>query len=176
MLTLKGEKVKLRALEPEDLDFVHQLENTEDFWEVSATQVPYSRFMIRKYLENAHRDIYDYKQLRLVICNNEDKNIGLIDIFDLEPKNRRAALGILISEAGERRKGYGAESLSLICNYCFKHLALHQVYANVTEGNTASIKLFEGKGFRKSGIKKEWNFMNGSFRDEILYQLINDVH
>ncbi|MDT0687286.1 GNAT family N-acetyltransferase [Autumnicola psychrophila] len=175
MLTLEGDKVYLRALEPEDLDFVHQLENTEDFWEISATQVPYSRFMIKKYLENAHRDIYDYRQLRLVICTIQHKAIGLIDIFDLEPKDRRAAIGILISEATDRGKGYGAESLSLICNYCFKHLALHQVYANVTDGNLASLKLFEKKGFRKVGVKKEWNFLNGSFKDEILYQLINNV-
>ncbi|MDT0648130.1 GNAT family protein [Zunongwangia sp. F260] len=175
MLTLEGDKVYLRALEPEDLDFVHELENTEDFWEISATQVPYSRFMIKKYLENAHRDIYDYRQLRLVICNIQHKAIGLIDIFDLEPKDRRAAIGILISEATDRGKGYGAESLSLICNYCFKHLALHQVYANVTDGNLASLKLFEKKGFRKVGVKKEWNFINGSFKDEILYQLINNV-
>ncbi|MDT0688306.1 GNAT family protein [Salegentibacter sp. F188] len=175
MLTLEGDKVYLRALEPEDLDFVHELENTEEFWEVSSTQVPYSRFMIKKYLENAHRDIYDYRQLRLVICNRAHKAIGLIDVFDLEPKDRRAAIGILISETVERGKGYGAESLSLICNYCFKHLALHQVYANITDGNLVSLKLFEKKGFRKVGVKKEWNFLNGSFRDEVMYQLINNV-
>ena len=47
MLTLKGEKVYLRALEPEDLDFVHKIENNEDFWEISTTQSPYSKFLIK---------------------------------------------------------------------------------------------------------------------------------
>ena len=32
MLTLKGDKVYLRALEPEDLDFVLEVENCEYFW------------------------------------------------------------------------------------------------------------------------------------------------
>ena len=173
MLSLKGNKVYLRALEPEDLDFVHRVENTEEFWEVSATQTPYSRFMIKQYLENAHRDIYDVKQLRLVICDLQGKEVGLIDVFDFEPKDRRAAIGILIADAADREKGYGAEALGLICSYCFKHLALHQVYANITQGNETSVNLFENQGFHKVGIKKDWTYSQGQFKDEILYQLIN---
>ncbi|APS40394.1 MULTISPECIES: GNAT family N-acetyltransferase [Salegentibacter] len=170
---LRGNKVYLRALEPEDLDFVHTVENIEEFWEVSATQTPYSRFLIKQYLENAHRDIYDIKQLRLVICDLQDNEVGLIDIFDFEPKDRRAALGILIADPSERGKGYGAEALKLLCNYCFTHLAMHQVYANITEGNETSVKLFENLGFQRVGIKKDWTYSEGGFKDEILYQLIN---
>lgn len=176
MLTLQGKKVFLRALEPEDLDFVHRIENDEDLWEISNTQTPYSKFLIRQYIENAHRDIYDIKQLRLVICTKRGRAIGLIDVFDLDPKDRRAALGILIADKKDRKKGFGAESLSLLCNFCFTHLGLHQVYANVTEGNKDSQRVFENNGFRKVGLKKDWSLFNGEFRDELLYQLINDEH
>jgi len=68
MITLKGDLIYLRALEPEDLDFIYEIENDEDIWQVSNTQTPYSRFLIRQYLENAHQDIYEAKQLRLAIC------------------------------------------------------------------------------------------------------------
>lgn len=176
MHTLKGNKIYLRALEPEDLDFVHEVENTEEFWEISATQVPYSRYLIKKYLENAHRDIYEIKQLRLVICDLNDRAVGLIDVFDLEPKDRRAAIGILIANPEDRGKGYGPESLSLLCDYCFTHLALHQVYANITADNLPSAKLFENQGFSRVGVKKDWTFVNNEFKDEVLYQLINNVH
>ncbi|MFD1096560.1 GNAT family N-acetyltransferase [Salegentibacter chungangensis] len=176
MLTLKGEKIYLRALEPEDLDFVHCIENKEDLWEVSAAQTPYSRHLIRQYLRNSHRDVYEMKQLRLVICNLEGAQVGLIDIYDFDPKSRRAALGIIIAETSDRKKGYGAESLGLICKYCFNHLDLHQVYANIGEDNLASRRLFEKQGFENTGIKKDWNLVNGSFKDELLYQLINNVH
>ncbi len=177
MLTLKGENVYLRALEPEDLDFILEVENTEDFWEISSTRVPYSRLIIRKYLQNSHRDVYEVKQLRLMICDVEDGcPIGLVDLFDLEPKDRRAALGILIADKNYRGKGYGREALTLICNYCFSHLELHQVYAGVTADNLPSIKLFENNNFQKTGIKKDWILVNGKFKDEILYQLIKHVH
>lgn len=173
MQTLKGKKIYLRPLEPEDLDFVHEVENNEDFWEVSATQSPYSKYMIKKYLENAHRDIYEVKQLRLVICNFNHKAVGLIDLFDLDPKNKRAAIGILIADPADRKKGYGAESISLICDYSFRHLALHQVYASVTTGNEASVKLFESLGFTCAGVKKDWILVENQYKDEALYQLIN---
>ena len=89
MITLKGANIYLRALEPEDLEFVYAIENNESVWEVSNTQTPYSRFLIKQYLENAHQDIYEAKQLRLAICSNDtQKAIGLIDLFDFDPKNR----------------------------------------------------------------------------------------
>lgn len=175
MLTLKGENIYLRALEPEDLDFVLEVENTEEFWEVSATRVPYSRYLIKKYIQNSHRDIFEVKQLRLMICNKEDKKLGMIDVFDLEPRDRRAAIGILIVNKEDREKGYGTEVLSLISSYCFSHLGLHQVYANVAADNTASIRLFEKSNFQKVGVKKDWVLVKGKFKDEILYQLIH-VH
>lgn len=175
MPTLKGNNVLLRAVEPEDLDFVLEVENTEDFWEISSTRVPYSRYLIKKYIQNSHRDIYEVKQLRLMICNHQSNCLGMIDIFDLDPKDRKAALGILIASEDHRRKGYGGEVLSLVSSYCFSHLGLHQVYANVTADNEASIRLFEKSGFHKAGVKKDWVLINGKFKDEVLYQLIN-VH
>ena len=108
MLTLSGNKVKLRPLEPEDLDFIYTIENNEEFWELSATQTPYSRFLIRQYLENAHQDIYEAKQLRLVIEDLNQNEIGLIDLFDFDPANKRAGIGILIASKKNRQKGYGS--------------------------------------------------------------------
>jgi diamine N-acetyltransferase len=170
MLTLTGEKLYLRALEPEDLDFIYEIENDETFWEISATQTPYSKFLIKQYLENAHQDIYEAKQLRLVMVSNKKENIGLIDLFEFDPKNKRVGVGLLIARKEFRYKGYGKEALQLVCKYAFKHLLVHQVYANIGEDNLASIKLFESLDFKRIGVKKDWNFSNGSFKNELLYQ------
>jgi len=176
MLTLTGEHINLRPLEPEDLNFIFEIENNEDLWELSSTQTPYSRFLIKEYLENAHRDIYEVKQLRLVIQNKERQRLGLIDIFDFDPQHRRAAIGILIVNPQNRGKGYGAEALNLLCNYGFERLKLHQLYANIAEDNFKSQKLFEHQGFEKIGIKKDWNLVNGKYKNEYLYQFINNVY
>ena len=177
MLSLQGKQINLRALEPEDLELLFNIENNREFWEISSTVTPYSKYILKQYLENSHRDIYEVKQLRLVICKGEDNRpMGLIDLFDFEPKHKRAAIGILIQNEGDRGKGYGAEALEILCEYCFNQLDFHQLYANVGAENVPSQGLFEKAGFSLVGSKKDWNLVNGKFRDELLYQLIQNVH
>lgn len=173
MLTLKGKDIYLRALEPEDLDFIHSVENDESIWGISHTQTPYSRFLIKEYLENSHKDIFEVKQLRLVISNYSNIALGMIDLFDFDFKNSRAGVGILIKETTERQKGIGNEALGLLINYCKTHLNLHQLYCNISEENLASLNLFEKHGFQIIGLKKDWNFINGSYKNEYLLQRIN---
>lgn len=173
MKTLQGENIHLRALEPKDLEFVYAIENDEEIWEVSNTQTPYSKFLIKQYLENAHQDIYEAKQLRLVICKSNDLSaVGLIDLFDYDPRNNRAGIGILIKGERVRNQGVGSQALELLIKYGFEKLNLNQFYANIGTENHASIKLFTKFGFQEIGTKKQWNLVNGNYKDETLFQLI----
>ena len=172
-MTLQGQNIYLRALEPEDLEFLYAIENDENIWEVSNTQTPYSKFLIRQYLENAHQDIYEAKQLRLAICRKASSEaIGLIDLFDFDPKNKRAGVGIVIQNATHRNSGFGKEALGLLIDYAFQQLQLHQLYANIGTENTVSLALFTTFGFEKIGVKKDWNFIQNAFQDEAFFQLI----
>ncbi|WP_298756517.1 GNAT family N-acetyltransferase [uncultured Psychroserpens sp.] len=172
MKTLQGTHIYLRALEPEDLEFIHEIENNQDIWEISNTITPYSKFLIKQYLEQAHKDIFEVKQLRLVICDTNDKTLGMIDLFDFDFKNRRAGVGILIKESANRQKGYGKEALQLLINYSTSHLDMHQLFCNISEDNTMSLKLFENQGFEIIGLKKDWNYVNGSYKNEYLLQIL----
>lgn len=173
MVTLQGQNIYLRALEPEDLEFIYAIENDESIWEVSNTITPYSKFLIKQYLENSHQDIFEAKQLRLAICKiNSSEAIGLIDLFDFDAKNKRAGVGIIIQNEVDRNNGFGKESLGLVIDYSFKQLQLHQLYANIGTENKASLSLFTTFGFEKVGIKKDWNFTNNAFKDEAIFQLL----
>lgn len=175
MNSLKGQRLELRALEPTDLDVLYQLENDESLWEVSNTSSPYSKFVLKQYLDQAHRDIYEVKQLRLAIqLRDELRVIGLIDLFDFEAKHRRAGIGIVIFRPADRSQGYARESIELLCRYAFTHLQLHQLFANITEDNQNSIALFESLGFVKQGSKKDWIRSSGGYKTEHFYQLIHE--
>ncbi len=171
---LTKDNIRLRALEPEDLDFLFTTENDEDFWQISSTQVPFSKHLLAKYIANSHMDIYQAKQLRLVI-DYQKQAIGFIDLFDFNPQHQRAGIGILIVKEFQN-KGLGLKVLNLIVDYAFNVLLLHQLYADIETDNTASIKLFKKANFRLVGVKKEWNFTNNGYKDEALYQLINKTN
>jgi diamine N-acetyltransferase len=173
MVTLQGQNIYLRALEPEDLEFIYAVENDENIWEVSNTITPYSKFLIRQYLENAHQDIFEAKQLRLAVCKKgSSEAIGLIDLFDFDAKNKRAGIGIIIQNEIDRNSGFGKDALSLMIDYSFNQLQLHQLFANIGTENIASLALFTTFGFEKIGVRKDWNFTNNAFHDEAVFQLI----
>ena len=171
MVSLRGKDIFLRALEPTDLDFLFELENNTMVWEISGTVTPYSKHVLKQYLDNAHRDIYDVKQLRLCICDNK-KVIGLIDLFDFDPQHNRAGIGIIVLGDKDRNKGIGTQALELLLTYAKSTLNLKQLYANVLEDNDVSLHLFKKLGFLEVGLKKDWIKSNGEYKNEVLLQRI----
>jgi diamine N-acetyltransferase len=171
-MALKGNKINLRAIEPEDLEFLFQIENNESFWEISDTQKPFSKYILKQYLQNAHLDVYQTKQVRFVIEETASKKqVGMVDVFDFNPLHRRAGVGILIHPSFQQ-KGFASEALSLLITYSYSYLQVHQLYANITADNKNSIALFKKHNFSKIGVKKDWILSEGKYKDEILFQLI----
>ena len=173
MNLLVNNTIRLRALEPEDLDLLFSVENNPEFWEVSSTQTPFSRALLQKYIDNAHMDLYEAKQLRLVIAEQDSGTaMGIVDLFNYEPMHQRAGVGVLILEQF-RNKGIATQALKLFIEYAFTHLELHQLYANVLSDNMQSIRLFENLNFEKIGRKKDWIKFKETFKNVELYQLID---
>jgi diamine N-acetyltransferase len=174
---LKNEQVWLRAVEPEDLEFLYECENNPDIWHLSNTLSPYSRFVLKQYIVDSQNDIYTNKQLRLIICPvfEPQKPVGAIDLYDIDAYHMRAGIGIVIHSATERQKGYARQALWLLVDYCFKHLHLHQLHCTTTPGNLASIRLFTQAGFVECGRKKDWLYNGSNFCDELMLQLIRPV-
>ncbi len=171
---MKFKDIKLRALEPEDLELLYEWENNDAYWPISNTVTPFSRFTLKRYLENSHKNIYETGQLRLMIDHLEDKiTIGTIDIFDFDPFHKRAGVGILIANESYRRKGLASMSLNCLIEYCFKTLQLHQLYCNILANNFESMELFKKQGFVQAGIKKDWVHSSDGYMDEYMFQLIN---
>ena len=176
MSLLENHTIKLRALEPEDLDTLFSIENSSDLWDVSNTLTPYSKELLKKYIENAHQDIYEVKQLRLVISDKKNNTtVGLIDLFDYDPLNQRAGIGILILKQF-RHKGFASGALNLFIKYAFEHLDLHQLFANIPSDNQNSLDLFEKLHFLHIGTQKDWIKRKGVYKHVERYQIINPNH
>lgn len=178
--TLENNLIKLRAPEPSDIDLLYSWENNMEIWKVSNTITPFSKYILKKYLETAHLDIWETKQLRLVIEAKTQSSlmhipVGLVDLFDFDPFHLRAGVGILIANTKHRQKGYAKEAISLITLYAFKTLQLHQLYCNIATNNTISLQLFKNAGFQEIGVKKEWQKYANSWIDEVMLQLLNPL-
>lgn len=172
IIKLECGKIRFRALEPEDIDLLFEWENDAEIWEVSNTFEPYSKYILAKYIKDSQRDIYESKQIRMIIETTEGKAVGAIDLFDFDPFHFRAGVGILIHDEKDRKLGYATDALQLLCTYATNYLRLHQLYANISEDNLASIHLFKSNGFDLVGTKKDWRRTLDGWKNELLFQKI----
>lgn len=171
-MMLKGQKVSLRTPEKRDVDLIFRWENDPDNWLVSNTVAPYTHEEIEAFVDRVP-DLYEDQQIRWMIESQERDVVGCVDLFDLDPKNRRVGIGILIDK-DFRGKGFGHEAIDLVLEFCFSDLELHSVYAEVLLSNDSSQFLFEAAGFKKVGEKQDWLWTGDGFINQIMYQRLAD--
>ena len=172
---LQKNNIQLRAPEPSDINLLYEWENDPSLWELSNTLVPFSKHTIEQFIQDATLDIYKSKQVRWMIdlmSDEKNRTIGTIDIFDFDPMHKRVGIGVLIKEAENRNKGYASDALTIIIDYCFNVLQLHQIYCNISKENLPSLQLFQKHGFKITGEKKDWLNRNGKWVDELSLQCI----
>ena len=164
-------QIKLRAIEPEDLDLLYRIENDVELWNVGTSNVPYSRYLIHDYVANAKNDIYTDRQVRMMVENSDGKIVGVVDLVSFDPANCRAEVGLIILNS-YRRQGYGTAVLAQISDYALRILHLHQLYAYIDIDNVSSLKLFQKAGFVVASEIKEWLYDGVNFRDSLLVQYV----
>lgn len=157
----EGRRVFLRRLVPSDLDILEIWENDPRVWGASdlgaldaCDRPPFSRETLGRFIENQQFDIRRTGQQRLVVCLCDAyRPIGFVDLFDLDPEDRSAGVGVLIYDPADRGRGYGAEAVELVCDYALQVLGLRRLWCNARNENNFSTKLFLGRGFVLVGVE-----------------------
>lgn len=161
--------VRLRAMEPEDLDFLYAMENDKEVWDVGCTNVPYSRYVLHDYIANASNDIYADGQVRMVMEDRSGNRVGLVDVFNFDASNRRAEVSVVVMTK-YRGRGLARDAVRQVCHYALRTLHLHQLYAIIATDNMASQQLFSETGFTGRNVLKEWLFDGMTYKDAIVMQ------
>ena len=153
--------IRLRKLEPSDLPFLYLWENDAAAWADGDNHNPLSQQDLRDYIESTTGDIYKDGQLRLIIEQSPSTNdqspitIGCIDLFDFDPRNRKAALGMYIAPE-HRGKGVGRQALEQLEAYAFGHLNLRLLYAVIATNNEPCSALCRSAGYQPSSPLPAW--------------------
>ena len=165
------QKARLRAMEPEDLDFLYAMENDHEVWNIGNASVPYSRYVLHDYIANSSNDIYNDGQVRMIVEDCERRTVGMVDVFDFNAQHRRAEISIVVHR-DFRRKGLAMSALEQIIHYALHTLHLRQLYAIVSQENVASLVLFDQMGFERSAVLKDWLYDGDNYQNAIVMQKI----
>ncbi len=156
--------IRLRKIEPTDLPYLYQWENDASAWADGANHNPLSQQDLREYIAHTTGDLYRDEQLRLMIMA-DGASVGCIDLFDLDIRNRRAAIGMYIAPE-YRGRGLGAEAVKALEEYAFGHLDLRLLYAVIATNNEPCSRLYNSLEYIPSSILNGWTLES----DAILWQ------
>lgn len=160
-------KVILRAMEPEDLDVLYQIENDASLWDVGVVNVPYSRYVLRDYISRASGDAYTDGQVRLMVENTEGVVVGIVDLVNFDARNRKAEVGIVI-QPQYRHQSYATEALTSLADYARRVLHIHQLYAFVEPSNISSMGLFRKLGYQEIAELPDWLYDGETYHQAVL--------
>lgn len=138
--------VELTQMKLTDVDFVLELENNQEIWEVSNNDSKYSRSDIEKLVESL-QDVNIAKQMRFMIWWKKSR-IGTVDLTDISFTDKSADVGIVVFPPNLRGRGLGAKAL-LGIEKIAKELGIDCLNAIVQEKNRASNQLFLKCGYAK---------------------------
>lgn len=166
-------EVQIRAMEPSDVDLIFQWENDPQQWkDGSGNCKPLSKNDIQRFVDNSTLDIYQERQMRLMISDTGRVAVGCIDLFDFDPFSLHASIGVLVDEK-YRQQGYASFAVRWIVKYSFEVLGLKSLCATMLSTNTVSKHLFEKCGFEYVGTRRQWYRIGDTMYDELIYQLVN---
>ena len=163
-MNIYGKIVKLRAIEPEDLDLLRDMINDPKLERlIVGHSFPTSKLQQQNWYNKLSED---QRNLRLIIETKEDGAIGFANIVDIDWVNRTAFHGIKIAKQTNRGKGIGTDTVMAVMKYCFEELQLKRLESTIVSYNKASLKLYtERCGWQQEGTKREAVFKNGKFCD-----------
>lgn len=172
-LLLQQGEYRLRAPEPEDLGCLLTFENEIAPWGTGSEATgPYSRYQMKQYLAHATNNLFEDKQLRLLIEDSTQKVVGIIDLSNFDAMNNRAEVGIVVDPTFQR-KGIAKIALRLIEEHAFQRLGIHQLYAYIDSNNQACRKLFRHAGFKESGHLTDWVRIGRSYATVVVVQKLS---
>lgn len=158
--------MKLRPIEPEDLDFLYSIENDRELWTVTNSDAPYSRYALKQYIASMS-SVYACGELRLIIeIEDEDGKwlpVGMADLMNFSPVYARAEVGIALLNA-YRGRGYGQKAMSLLEQLAKDRLRVHSLYAFAAQGNVASCRMFERLGYEAVATLPDWLYESGNYQ------------
>lgn len=164
--------LRLRAIEPDDIELLYTIENDMALWRHGDTTVPYSRESLRQYLLDCTNDIWHDRQVRLVMeTADTGEAVGLADLFNFAPKHQRAEVGLVVLPQYQGR-GYSASALCELTELA-RQWHLHQLTATIGVNNTSAMNLFGKSLFNPSAQLKDWLLLpDGTYTDAVVWQLI----
>lgn len=166
-------KIKLRALEPEDMELLRLTVNDP---EMERMVVGWS-FPVSKHQQMGwyDRNIANSTNHRFAV-DYEGRFVGISTLTEIDWKNRSAFHGIKLTLDAPKGQGIGFDAVVAVMKYAFEELQLNRLYGGILEYNVPSQKLYAKCGWVEEGRYRQCVFKNNAYYDEIPVAILRDEY
>ncbi|MFD1512699.1 GNAT family N-acetyltransferase [Halomarina rubra] len=170
---LEGDRVTLRAAEPDDVPFLQRCMNDPRVWRPALDVNPTNESHCTEFFE---RVVSGEGGVHCLACVDEEP-LGLLSLTESqygpsETSRARAAEIAYWFHPDHHGQGYGSEAAELLVRYAFEDRNLRRLHAEVGSFNDASVGLLESLGFEHEGTRREAAWFRGEYHDMLAYGLL----
>ncbi len=170
--TLTTERLALRQIVPDDLEFSFRLRNDDAVIEYldrpKQTREEIAALIERITLATERNESISWA----ISWRDRPSYLGEISFWRTIPMHHRAEIGYsLLPEYW--KQGLAREALHAVLTYGFETMRLHSIEANVNPNNTPSFALLEKAGFVREAYFRENHHHDGRFTDSAIYSLLH---
>jgi RimJ/RimL family protein N-acetyltransferase len=157
----------LRKPEPEDVPYLYKYRNDPAvIGGLGGFSTGYSTESIREWVERRNKSSDD---IVWIIAEKESNVcVGHVGLYQIDHRVRVGEFAILIGDPLQWNKGIGRKVTARVMAYGFDELNLNRIELSVLASNERAIRLYEGLGFMREGVKRQAQFRAGAYLDVVL--------
>lgn len=168
---LRGERVRLRAIEREDIPRFLRWLNDPEVTRYLTIFMPLSREEEEHWFE---QQLQDRSRKVLAIETEDGEHIGNISLEDIHWKDRQATLGIVIGEKERWGQGYGTDAVRTLLRFAFEELNLNRIQLSVFDFNERARRCYRRCGFQEEGVLRQAHYTEGRYHDVIQMAILRE--
>ncbi len=161
---LRGEKVRIRPLERDDLDWFTEWNNDLSYTGLYEPLEVNSMDRVEKWYDSEKSSEW------WVIVDELDDPVGQL----VTGQHGDCYWIGYIMHPDHRGKGYATEAVKLLVDYLFRAKQIVRIQAECSPDNHPSVRVLEKAGFIYEGLRRKAVFIQGKYLDGAMYSILRD--
>lgn len=172
--TIRGKNILLRPVAPADAtgEYLSWLVDKKVNQYLETRFQKWNIQKIKNYIRLVNKNSNNI--FLAIIRKDKKQHIGNVKIGPIDTNHKFAEISLIIGDKSSWGKGFGTETIKLVCDFSFRQLKLHKLTAGAYINNQASIKAFKKCGFKIEGIKKKQYLFNHQYIDAVILGKLNN--
>lgn len=160
----------LRDARPEDEEMIRLWRNSPHVSKHFFADQPISAEEHARWFRAALTD----ERRKCWVIRHDDEDVGVVNLYDIDRKNRRCSWGFYIGKLEARGRGLGALVEFAVLSHVFDILGLNRLYCDVLATNTSVLRAHKRFGFIEEGRLRQHGFKNGKPVDAVVLGILKD--